>query len=137
MFVPPRLIIICAAYAVDAVEICRFAFADPLLTSNGPVNVPTLVRDEAVTPEARVAPVNVPAAAVIVVDPPSDTPEPLMVTPLFAKALLGIEDSRLFDNVPDVILLAFVVSVVAEAAKPETAPEAMAIDVFPAAVSCP
>ena len=100
-------------------------------------SVPTLVRDEAVTPEARVAPVNVPAAAVTVVDPPSDTPEPLMVTLLFARALLGIEDSRLFDNVPDVILLAFVVSMVAEAAKPETAPEAIAIDVLPADVSCP
>ena len=54
---------------------------------------------------------------------------------VFARALLGIEDSRLFDNVPDVILLAFVVSVVADAAKPETAPEAMAIDVLPADVS--
>ena len=40
-------------------------------------------------------------------------------------------------SVPDVILLAFVVSVVAEAAKPETAPEAMAMAVLDAAVSCP
>ena len=38
-------------------------------------------------------------------------------------------------SVPDVILLAFVVSVVAEAAKPETAPEAMAMAVLDAAVS--
>ena len=60
-------------------------------------------------------------------DPVEDTmPAAMYDTPVPPRATT---------SVPDVILLAFVVSVVAEAAKPETAPEAMAMAVLDAAVS--
>lgn len=55
-----------------------------------PVNVPTEVRDEARTFEARVAPVSVPAAAAMVPDAPRETAVPFSVTLELAKAELGI-----------------------------------------------
>ena len=50
-----------------------------------PVKVPTLVRDEAVTPEFRVAPERVPAAAVTVI-----SAEPLNDTPLILRAVARV-----------------------------------------------
>jgi len=44
-----------------------------------PVRVPKEVSEEAVTPEFRVAPVNVPAAAVTVMSPVPSKDTPLMV----------------------------------------------------------
>jgi hypothetical protein len=50
-----------------------------------PVRVPTLVRDDAVTPEFRVAPERVPAAAVTVI-----SAEPLKETPLMLLAVARV-----------------------------------------------
>ena len=65
--------------------------------------------------------------------PPNDTPEIVEL----AKALFGILLNLAFGRVPEVILLAFVVSVVAEVAKPDTAPEAIAIATLAALVILP
>ena len=91
--------------------------------------------DEAMAMAVLEAAVSCPCALTVNVGTDDAEPYEEAVTVVFARALLGIEDSRLFDNVPDVILLAFVVSVVAEAAKPDTADEAMAMAVLDAAVS--
>jgi hypothetical protein len=50
-----------------------------------PVNVPTLVSEEAVTPLANVAPLNVPAAAVTVM-----SALPLKLTPLMLRAVANV-----------------------------------------------
>ena len=55
----------------------------PLTVSDD--NVPTLVRLDAVTPEARVAPVSVPAAAVTVM-----SAEPLNATPLIFREVAKV-----------------------------------------------
>jgi hypothetical protein len=64
-----------------------------------PVSVPTEVSDEAVTPEARVAPVNVPAAAVIVLVVPYDIDVPLIVVPVVAPV-----PPLATDNVPPSVI---------------------------------
>jgi hypothetical protein len=52
--------------------------------------LPTLVSDEAVTPDANVVPVKVPAAAVTVPLPPREIAVPFTVTLLFTNPLFGM-----------------------------------------------
>jgi hypothetical protein len=82
----------------------------------------------------------------------SDAPEPenVVAVTTFAVKLPAVSLATMVDapfadaadvlaltNVPEVMFVAFEVSVVAEVAKPETAPEAIAMLVLPAAVSLP
>jgi hypothetical protein len=69
-----------------------------------------------------------------VVNPDANEPAasaPVPVIPVYDPL------SRPEGSVPDVIFAAFVVSVVAEAAKPETAAEVIAIPVLVTLVTCP
>ena len=56
-------------------------------------NVPTEVKLDDVTPEARVEPLNVPAAAVTVPLAPNEIAVPLIVTDEFVSDELGILDT--------------------------------------------
>ena len=83
-----------------------------------------------ISPVARISPA-VPAAAVPI-------PIELKRTSLLvATAWSMVYGNLAAPNVPDVILDAFVVSVVADVAKPETAPEEMAIATLAALVILP
>jgi hypothetical protein len=82
------------------------------------VTVPTEVKLELTTVALSVVPVKVAAFAVTVPEPPKLIAVPLIVVLELAKALLGTETKRAFGSVPLVILEAFVVSVVADGARP-------------------
>jgi hypothetical protein len=71
--------------------------------------------------DAILASVTVPSVgvAVTVTEPPSATLDPLTLTEELASAELGTADKRAFGKVPEVMFDAFVVSVVAEVARPE------------------
>ena len=53
-------------------------------------------------------------------DPPSGMDVPEIVMAEFAKAEFGTADRRAFGRIPDVMFAAFVVSVVADGARPDT-----------------
>ena len=84
------------------------------------------------------APVNVVAVtevkpAIVVAAEPREISVVPTVTLLFAKAVLGTDTNRAFGNVPEVMFAAFVVSVVADVAKPDTCDEVIVMGSDPAA----
>jgi hypothetical protein len=72
-----------------------------------------------------------------VIDPPRLVDVPAIVIAEFASAEFGTADNRELLSVPLDIFEAFVASVVALVASPETCHDEIAIDVLLAAVSCP